>query len=117
MYTLRYIGTEPDLSQQWTFETPEDIFVHVAEWAADELEEGEHEFDDPAIEELVEALRGKSYESLIRGLNAIMNCDYFEVYSAGAAEEPVGSYKERMAKVFASVEKARVEWQEVEDEK
>ncbi len=119
IYSLRYVGPEPDCTYEYTYDKHEDVFLHLAERAADEFGDCEMDFDDPKVQKLEIALHSNKYAELMEALNAFlcpMNGDYFEIYTYGRRKKETDDYESRLEKVFASVEKARSEWREWKDE-
>lgn len=116
---LKYYGPEPDCNYDLECETEEDVFLHLAECAKEWFNDGEMDFDNIIVQNLVDALKSCSYKKLMECLNAFiypMNCDYYEVEYGPLEKSEPGKFNERMAKVFSSVEKAREKWKEWKNE-
>lgn len=119
MYTLKYVGPEPDCGRQWDLETPEDIFIKLSELIVEDFEYcGEVDFDRQDIKDIVSALKGSSYKTLIKAINSYLlpsNGDYYLVKEKEQDVPNNKSFRERKEKVLSIIDRLREDWQKWKD--
>ena len=110
-YDLRYVDYEPDMSRNWTCETLYEVFLIVADYAADILNDNDMiDFDGPEAIQLIDAIKAKDYAKTIEAYNNLAHCGYFHVYEDEIVETM--DDKDPYQDILDRIKRARKTWEE-----